>query len=63
VCRKHRIDLATLVQQGAAFDVLAFVAQVHEPDYLNLFLTSLGCISFSLRPTLEPAVLTSLHDR
>ncbi|KAF9262678.1 pol II transcription elongation factor [Marasmius fiardii PR-910] len=44
-CRKHRIDLNFLVghNQDAFLEGLSsFVEQLHEVDYINLFLTSIG---------------------
>ncbi|KAG7091295.1 hypothetical protein E1B28_010341 [Marasmius oreades] len=44
-CRKHRIDLNFLVEhdQGVFLEGLSsFVDEVHEADYINLFLTSIG---------------------
>lgn len=51
-CRKHRVELAVLVQEDKTRfmdSVPEFVSQVEEVDYLNLFLTSIGCVS-CLRP-------------
>lgn len=50
-CRKHRIDLTVLVEHDrVAFlrGLPAFVEQVEDVDYLNLFLTSVGCVARSL---------------
>ncbi|KAJ7744686.1 pol II transcription elongation factor [Mycena metata] len=44
-CRKHRIDLNALVEHDhAAFleNLPLFLEQVHEVDYINLFLTGIG---------------------
>ncbi|KAJ7188994.1 pol II transcription elongation factor [Mycena filopes] len=44
-CRKHRIDLNALVEHDhAAFleNLPSFLEQVHEVDYINLFLTGVG---------------------
>ncbi|KAH7928721.1 IkappaB kinase complex, IKAP component [Leucogyrophana mollusca] len=44
-CRKHRIDLSVIVEHNKdAFmaGIPAFVEQVKDVDYINLFLTSLG---------------------
>ncbi|CAK5281923.1 unnamed protein product [Mycena citricolor] len=44
-CRKHRIDLNVLVEHDrAAFieNIPTFLDQVHEVDYINLFLTNIG---------------------
>ncbi|KIL68708.1 hypothetical protein M378DRAFT_8174 [Amanita muscaria Koide BX008] len=44
-CRKHRIDLTVIVDhnQKAFFEnVGSFVEQIHEVDYINLFLTVVG---------------------
>ncbi|KAJ7478610.1 pol II transcription elongation factor [Mycena galericulata] len=44
-CRKHRIDLNALVEHDhEAFlkNLSLFVEQVHEVDYINLFLTGVG---------------------
>ncbi|KAI0030870.1 IKI3 family-domain-containing protein [Vararia minispora EC-137] len=50
-CRKHRIDLASLVEQDFdrfVTDVPVFVRQVNEVEYLNLFLTSIGQSALSV---------------
>ena len=52
-CRKHRIDLTVLVKHNpkAFFDrVASFVNQVDEVDYINLFLTVIGCVPRSYIP-------------
>ncbi|KAJ6593195.1 Elongator complex protein 1 [Mycena capillaripes] len=44
-CRKHRIDLNALVEHDhAAFleNLSLFLEQIHEVDYINLFLTGIG---------------------
>ena len=46
-CRKHRIDLNILVEHnpdGFFSGLSAFVEQIDEVDYVNLFLTSVGCV-------------------
>ncbi|KAJ7672113.1 IKI3 family-domain-containing protein [Mycena rosella] len=55
-CRKHRIDLNAVVEHDrAAFlqNLALFVEQVHEVDYLNLFLTGIGQGSQSPESVLE----------
>ena len=50
-CRKHRIDLSIIVQHNQdAFmaGVSKFVDQVQDVDYINLFLTNVGSVSFCL---------------
>lgn len=50
-CRKHRIDLSIIVQHNQdAFmaGVSKFVDQVQDVDYINLFLTNVGSVSFYL---------------
>ncbi|KIP09060.1 hypothetical protein PHLGIDRAFT_68294 [Phlebiopsis gigantea 11061_1 CR5-6] len=45
-CRRHRVDLNVIVDHNrAAFmdNLSIFVEQVKDVDYINLFLTSLGC--------------------
>jgi elongator complex protein 1 len=43
-CRKHRIDLAVLVGDVDHFigAIAAFVTQLDDPEYLNLFLTTIS---------------------
>ncbi|KAG8958698.1 hypothetical protein FRC03_008908 [Tulasnella sp. 419] len=44
-CRKHRIDLNILVDhdpEGFMASLSSFTEQVHEGDYINLFLTGVG---------------------
>lgn len=44
-CRRHRVDLNVLVDHDCeAFmkNLLTFIEQVKDVDYINLFLTSLG---------------------
>ncbi|KAH7910038.1 pol II transcription elongation factor [Hygrophoropsis aurantiaca] len=44
-CRKHRVDLSVIVEHNKdAFmsNVAAFVEQIDDVDYVNLFLTSVG---------------------
>ncbi|KAF8633329.1 hypothetical protein AX17_004501 [Amanita inopinata Kibby_2008] len=58
-CRKHRIDLTVIINhnQKSFFDrVPLFVEQVHEVDYLNLFLTVIG------RGQLPPAIIAQVCD-
>ncbi len=46
-CRKHRVDLNVFVEHNRdAFiqGIPSFLEQVSDVDYLNLFLTSLGCV-------------------
>ena len=46
-CRKHRIDLNILVEHkpdGFFSDLPKFVEQIDDVDYINLFLTSVGCV-------------------
>ena len=46
-CRKHRIDLNFLVEHspdGFFSDLPKFVEQIDDVDYINLFLTSIGCV-------------------
>lgn len=48
-CRKHRIDLNVLVDDNCAKfvgKVSLFVEQVHDVDFINLFLTSVGYVCF-----------------
>lgn len=47
-CRKHRIDLSILVEhnpEGFFSDLPKFVEQIDDVDYINLFLTSVGCVA------------------
>ncbi|KAH7883327.1 pol II transcription elongation factor [Phlebopus sp. FC_14] len=58
-CRKHRIDLGVIVQRNFdAFmaDVPAFVDQVQDVDYINLFLTNVG------QSQLPPNAITGVCD-
>jgi elongator complex protein 1 len=44
-CRKHRIDLSILVTydlEGFLSNLTTFIDQIHEVDFLNLFLTNVG---------------------
>jgi elongator complex protein 1 len=44
-CRKHRIDLNLLVDHDhTSFmsNIPSFIEQVHEVDYINLFLAGIG---------------------
>lgn len=42
ICRKNRIDMNLLVDINMkAFDCTSFVSQIHEVEYLNLFVTAL----------------------
>lgn len=53
-CRKHRIDLNVIVDRDPKLfteRLSSFVEQVHEVDYLNLFLTDLGSVTFLDLPT------------
>ena len=46
-CRKHRIDLNILVEHNPDrffSDLSKFVEQIDDVDYINLFLTSVGCV-------------------
>ncbi|KAJ6488261.1 pol II transcription elongation factor [Mycena vitilis] len=55
-CRKHRIDLNALVEHDhAAFleNLPLFLEQVHEVDYINLFLTGVGQSSQNPEGTAE----------
>jgi IKI3 family len=55
-CRKHRIDLNVIVNQDPKLfreRLPSFVEQVHDVDYINLFLTSLGFVSFTGAAKLE----------
>jgi len=50
-CRKHRIDLNILVEHnpGRFFsDLSKFVEQIDDVDYINLFLTSVGCVGLDM---------------
>jgi len=50
-CRKHRIDLNTLVEHNPDdffSDLSKFVEQIDNVDYINLFLTSVGCVSLHM---------------
>jgi len=46
-CRKHRIDLNVIVDRDPKLfreRLSSFIKQVHDVDYINLFLTNLGSI-------------------
>ena len=46
-CRKHRIDPNVLVEHnpdGFFSDLPKFLEQIDDVDYINLFLTSVGCV-------------------
>lgn len=46
-CRKHRIDFNVLVEHDPDrffSDLSKFVEQIDDVDYVNLFLTSVGCV-------------------
>jgi elongator complex protein 1 len=50
-CRKHRIDLNVIVDRDPDLfrkRLTSFIEQVHDVDYINLFLTSLGFVIFVL---------------
>jgi hypothetical protein len=50
-CRKHRIDLNVIVDRDPKLfteRLSSFIEQVHEVDYINLFLTNLGSVAFLL---------------
>lgn len=56
-CRKHRVNLNVLVDHDPAKfreRLGSFLDQVEEVDYVNLFLTSLGCVFF-LFPSSHPS--------
>ncbi|PFH52192.1 hypothetical protein AMATHDRAFT_74468 [Amanita thiersii Skay4041] len=58
-CRKHRIDLTVIVEhdEETFFErVAAFIEQVHEVDYINLFLTVIG------RSTLSAEIIGRVCD-
>jgi elongator complex protein 1 len=47
-CRKHRIDLNVIVDHDSkAFlaRIDSFVEQVHEVDYINIFLSAIGFVA------------------
>ena len=49
-CRRHRIDLNVFVEHNPeAFmrGVPAFVDQVEDVDYINLFLTNIRCVMYT----------------
>ena len=54
-CRKHRIDLNVIVDRDPKLfteRLSSFIEQVHDVDYINLFLTNLGSVVFlDLLPT------------
>ncbi|KAF9494179.1 Elongator complex protein 1 [Pleurotus eryngii] len=59
-CRKHRIDFSVIVesnQQDFLENLPVFLEQVHEVDYINLFLTTIS------RGSLSPEVTTRVCDR
>lgn len=59
-CRKHRIDLSTIVQHNQdAFmgGVSDFVDQIQDVDYVNLFLTSVGSVSLYSTPSISSPIL------
>lgn len=48
-CRKHRIDLNVIVDRDPKLfkeRLTSFIEQVHDVDYINLFLTNLGSVAF-----------------
>ena len=48
-CRSHRVDLNVFVEQDQEAFVRGipdFVEQVQDVDFINLFLTSVGCVAF-----------------
>jgi hypothetical protein len=48
-CRKHRIDLNVIVDRDPKLfreRLSSFIEQVHDVDYINLFLTNLGSVTF-----------------
>lgn len=48
-CRKHRIDFNVIVDRDPKLfteRLPSFIEQVHEVDYINLFLTNLGSVAF-----------------
>ncbi|KAK0495026.1 pol II transcription elongation factor [Armillaria luteobubalina] len=58
-CRKHRIDLSVIVQHDEKKfldNVAAFVEDVEEVDYINLFLTNIG------RSSQSPEVIARICD-
>jgi IKI3 family len=53
-CRKHRIDLNVIVDRNPKLfreRLSSFIEQVHDVDYINLFLTNLGSVVVSGPPT------------
>ena len=47
-CRKHRIDLNVIVDRDPKLFtkcLSSFIEQVHDVDYINLFLTNLGSVA------------------
>ncbi|KAG9221313.1 hypothetical protein CCMSSC00406_0009424 [Pleurotus cornucopiae] len=59
-CRKHRIDFSVIVesnQEDFLENLPVFLEQVHEVDYINLFLTTIS------RGSLSPEVTTRVCDR
>jgi elongator complex protein 1 len=53
-CRKHRIDLNVIVDRDPKLfteRLSSFIEQVHDVDYINLFLTNLGSVAFLGLPT------------
>ena len=48
-CRKHHIDLNVIVDRDPKLFIerlSSFIEQVHDVDYINLFLTNLGSVTF-----------------
>ncbi|KAL4265189.1 Elongator complex protein 1 [Pleurotus pulmonarius] len=59
-CRKHRIDFSVIVesnQEDFIENLSVFLEQVHEVDYVNLFLTTIS------RGSLTPEVTTRVCDK
>ena len=53
-CRKHRIDLNVIIDREPKLFIerlSSFIEQVHDVDYINLFLTNLGSVAFLDLPT------------
>ncbi|EPQ55375.1 IkappaB kinase complex, IKAP component [Gloeophyllum trabeum ATCC 11539] len=64
--RKHRIDLSTLVNRDeTAFlgNISSFVEQVGDPEYLNLFLTSLGSLSPEMVAKLCDSIRSEMESK
>jgi len=58
-CRKHRIDLNVIVDRDPKLfteRLSSFIEQVHDVDYINLFLTNLG------QSSQPPEVISELCD-